>query len=110
MSSQTFLITGASSGLGLALALAALQRNHKVVACARSPTKAAKDHPLVEQQGGIWLELDVAKADAQARAREAVEKHGVGIVVNNAGYSLCGALEDLKCASLERRILRQSSS
>lgn len=96
MASHTFLVTGASSGLGLSLTTAALKRGHKVVACARNVTKASQSHPDVEKLGGVWIELDVTKADTQERARDAVEKHGVTVVVNNAGYSLCGALEDIR--------------
>ena len=100
MASHTLLVTGASSGLGLSLTLAALKRGHNVVACARQLTKASQSHPDVERLGGVWIELDVTRPDTQKRARDAVEKHGVNVVVNNAGYSLCGALEDIRQVTL----------
>ena len=56
---KKWIITGASQGLGLALAMSALKAGHSVLAGARNPLKAAKEHPELEAAGGKWLELDV---------------------------------------------------
>lgn len=95
--SKVWLITGASQGLGLSLALAALRRGHKVLATARQPEKARTDHPDVEKLGGIWVELDISNSDAQSRVDAAIREHGGGridVVVNNAGYDLVSTVED----------------
>lgn len=93
--SYTWLITGASSGLGAAIALAALNAGHSVVAGARNPTKALKSNPAeIQQRGGIWLKLDVSTPEAELIAAKAAREHGVNVLVNNAGYALRGAMED----------------
>lgn len=95
---KVWLITGASQGLGLSLALAALRRGHKVLATARQPDKARTQHPDVESLGGIWVELDVSRPDTQSRVDAAIREHGGGridVVVNNAGYDLVCTVEDM---------------
>jgi NAD(P)-dependent dehydrogenase (short-subunit alcohol dehydrogenase family) len=94
---KTWLITGASAGLGLAIALSALKAGHKVIACARNPQKAAREHPDVEGSGGKWLQLDVTSLQTQATVEDVVrEEGGVDVIVNNAGYFLPGPIEDIK--------------
>ena len=95
---KTWIITGASQGLGLSLALAALRAGHKVIATARQPAKARAEHPEVEEKGGVWIELDVSQADTQSRVDAAIREQGAGridVVVNNAGYNLVGTVEDM---------------
>lgn len=99
--SKKWLITGASQGLGLATALAALKAGHRVLAGARDPAKAAKEHPEVERSGGQWLTLDVASLETQIIVRNAIEDlGGIDVVVNNAGYWHGGTIEDLTYALL----------
>ncbi|KAH7140153.1 hypothetical protein B0J13DRAFT_477158 [Dactylonectria estremocensis] len=94
MAQHSFLITGASSGLGLQLAVEALKAGHSVVATARNPTKAAQDHPEVEELGGSWLQLDVTHTDTKERVDKAVQERQVNVLVNCAGYGILGSLED----------------
>ncbi|KAJ5247826.1 hypothetical protein N7468_002809 [Penicillium chermesinum] len=100
---QTWLVTGASSGLGTAIAEAALQAGHKVIATARNPTKAAQENPQVEKLGGIWIELDVTKSETTKRVEDAITQTGgvIDVVVNNAGYSLLGSIEDMSESEVE---------
>ena len=86
MSTYTFLVTGASSGLGLNIALAALQAGHAVVATARNVQKAKSSNPVIEEKGGHWLELDVTSPDTQSIVEKTVKEHDIDVVVNNAGY------------------------
>jgi NADP-dependent 3-hydroxy acid dehydrogenase YdfG len=96
-SSKTYLITGASAGLGLALAEVALKTGHKVIATARTISKAAQDHPQIEKLGGEWLQLDVNKLETQKTVEEAVQKLGkIDVLINNAGYSILGSIEDMR--------------
>jgi NAD(P)-dependent dehydrogenase (short-subunit alcohol dehydrogenase family) len=98
---KIWLITGASSGLGLAITLSALHAGHRVIACARNPESAAAAQPEVEKLGGKWLRLDVTSSDTQNIVKAAVEDAGgVDVVVNNAGYMLAGAIEDITYMSL----------
>lgn len=96
MSTYRWLITGASSGQGAEIALAALKAGHGVVGTARNTTAAKKAYPDIESLGGVWIVLDVTQADTQSVVERAVKEHKITIVVNNAGYGLRGVLEDLK--------------
>jgi NAD(P)-dependent dehydrogenase (short-subunit alcohol dehydrogenase family) len=97
-----WLITGASSGLGRALAEAALDAGHRVVATARDPQSVAD----LERPGrAVAARLDVTRPDdARAAVAAAAEAFGhVDVVVNNAGYGLFGAFEELDDAELRRQ-------
>jgi NAD(P)-dependent dehydrogenase (short-subunit alcohol dehydrogenase family) len=88
---QVLLITGASSGVGQSTARLLSQRGYKVFGTSRNPA-SADGIPGVEM-----LPLDV-RADGSVRACvEAVVKPGgrLDVLINNAGYELAGALEEL---------------
>jgi NADP-dependent 3-hydroxy acid dehydrogenase YdfG len=92
---KVWFITGASRGFGRVWAEAALKRGDKVAATARKLESIAV---LNEQFGDnvLTLELDVTNT---AQAKEAVEKaHAhfgrLDVVLNNAGYSLVGTIEE----------------
>jgi len=94
--STVFFVTGSSRGLGRAIAEAALDAGHRVIATARQP---ASLDDLVAAHGDrvLALALDVADAE-QARAAIAagVERFGrIDVVVNNAGYANLAAVEDV---------------
>ena len=98
MSPYTFLVTGASSGLGAHISIAASRAGHKVVGTARNVAKAKESYPEIEQKGGHWLALDVTSTETQSIVEKAGEEHSINVVVNNAGYALRGVLEDLTYA------------
>ncbi|KAJ5618949.1 short-chain dehydrogenase/reductase SDR [Penicillium lagena] len=102
-SSRTWLITGASSGLGAAIAQAALQAGHKVIATARNCSKAAETNPQISKLGGIWVELDVTSPKTPEIVEDAINKAGgvIDVIVNNAGYSLLGSIEDMSENEIE---------
>ncbi|KAK2769427.1 hypothetical protein FQN53_006192 [Emmonsiellopsis sp. PD_33] len=94
--SPVWFITGASSGFGTALVEAALKAGNRVIATARNPEKAAREHPQIEALGGKWLQLDVTAADVREKVEKVVHEHGkIDVAINNAGYSLLGAIEDM---------------
>lgn len=90
-SSQTWLVTGAGRGIGRAIALSALEAGHQVVATVRSA------HSLPEHERLDLVELDVRdRAAAHRVVDEARARHGaVHVLVNNAGYGLIGAAEEV---------------
>lgn len=94
--SKVWFITGSSKGFGRIWAEAALERGDKVAATARD---ASTLEPLVEKYGDdvLALELDVQDMDADFAAVKATqEKFGrLDVVVNNAGYGLFGAVEEV---------------
>lgn len=93
---RTWLITGASRGLGRAIAEAALDAGDVAAVTARDPERL-KD--LGERHGDrvIPLALDVSdRAAVFATVRTAVERAGrLDVLVNNAGYGLAGAVEEV---------------
>jgi len=95
-SPRVWFITGSSRGLGLAFTEAALTRGDSVVATARSPEAL---EVLVKEHGDrvFPLSLDVADRAAVSTAVDAaLDRYGrIDIAVNNAGYGLRGAVEEL---------------
>jgi NADP-dependent 3-hydroxy acid dehydrogenase YdfG len=93
--SKIWFITGASRGFGRVWADAALKRGDKVAATARNVDTIAG---LKEKYGEnvLTLELDVTNpAQAQAAVNQAHAHFGrLDIVLNNAGYSLVGTIEE----------------
>lgn len=91
---RVWFITGTSSGMGHALALAALRRGDRVVATARNTTLS---DGLVAQFPGkaLSVRLDVRDEEGAQRAVEkSLEEFGrIDVVFNNAGYATVGSVE-----------------
>jgi NAD(P)-dependent dehydrogenase (short-subunit alcohol dehydrogenase family) len=100
MARYSFLITGASSGLGLEIAIEALKQGHAVVAAARNPSAASEEHPEVQKLGGTWVELDVTRADTKETVARVVKEAGVNVLINCAGYGILGSLENTEYVSI----------
>jgi NAD(P)-dependent dehydrogenase (short-subunit alcohol dehydrogenase family) len=94
--SKVWFVTGSSKGFGRIWAEAALERGDKVAATARD---ASTLEPLTEKYGDdvLALALDVQDHDADfAAVQQAAEHFGrLDVVVNNAGYGLFGAVEEV---------------
>lgn len=93
---QTWLITGASSGLGKSLALEALEKGHTVLGTTREIQKAQETFPEFEENGGTWLALDPGSKDAYEQVVKISEDHDIDVVVNNAGFAFIGGVEDTR--------------
>ncbi|GAA4164065.1 oxidoreductase [Shinella granuli] len=92
---QTWFITGASSGFGRAFADHALKQGHNVVATARRMS-SLEDIVAKAPERALALALDVASTnDAQAAVDAAVTRFGrIDVLINNAGYGVVGAFEE----------------
>lgn len=91
--SKTVLITGCSSGIGLATARLLRAHGWQVVPTARAPG----DLEQLRAEGFDPLELDVADSGSVAAAADTVLARfggGLGALVNNAGFGLTVAMED----------------
>ena len=104
---RTWIITGASSGLGLGLAEAALQAGEHVIGTAR---RADRFDGLKARYGDrlLAVEHDVRDmARAAGVVQRALEVFGrVDVLVNNAGAGQVGAAEEITDAAL-RAMLEQ---
>ena len=102
--SQIAIVTGTSSGIGLATALALAKVGHTVVATVRGERGQAS---VVEQAAGAGVTLDVRRLDVTDDTSVAtlVERvladHGrIDVLVNNAGIGHRGTLEQLTLAEM----------
>lgn len=99
ISEQVIVITGASSGIGLATALMAAKRGAKVVLAARSDETLADIVKKIQGDGGIAFAVcaDVTvRDDLEQIASQAVSTFGrIDTWVNNAGVAIYGKLEDV---------------
>ncbi len=92
------LVTGASSGIGKAAALALVDAGFEVVGTSRDASKAA---PL----GGVtFIDLDVAGDESVTTAvGHVIERFGrIDVLVNNAGIGSAGAAEESSVAQAQR--------
>ncbi len=87
------LITGASSGIGVALARVFARNGHELALVARRKARLAKLADEIAQAGGkrpLVIVADLAKPDAPAKIAQALAdaKAEPQYVVNNAGFGL----------------------
>ncbi|KAF4543306.1 Short-chain dehydrogenase/reductase SDR [Lasiodiplodia theobromae] len=102
MAPRVWLITGASSGFGLELALIAAARGDKVVAATRSPQKL--EHLKSKGITPARLDHNEPLPKVQAAIDAIIAIHGtVDVVVNNAAYVQTGMLEEVPAAEAERQ-------
>ena len=96
MESKVWFITGTSKGFGRVWAESALARGDRVAATARDVKTLA---PLVERYGAriSAMTLDVTdRAEVRAAVTQAQARFGrLDVVINNAGYVLFGAIEEV---------------
>lgn len=96
MDDTVVLVTGASRGIGAAVARDLVRAGCRVVACSRASRPA--DLPSEVE----WVQADVAlSADRERLVQETLERFGrVDVLVNNAGYGAMLAMEDTSADAL----------
>jgi NAD(P)-dependent dehydrogenase (short-subunit alcohol dehydrogenase family) len=91
---QTGLTTGANSGIGLAAVLEIARRGYRTVGTVRSQSKADAV-AAAAREAGVEVETAIFDVTDAAVAEEIVGRYRPYAVVNNAGYSITGAIEDV---------------
>ncbi|PUU76529.1 hypothetical protein B9Z19DRAFT_990274 [Tuber borchii] len=91
---KTWFITGASSGIGREISLAALSRGDTVITTSRTPETHLSD---LSTRGATTLKLDLTSpySEIASVVAEALRQHeNIDILVNVAGYLLEGSVEE----------------
>ena len=99
---RTWFITGASRGLGMLIAKAALDAGDAVVAAARNPD--AVTEALGSHDNLLAVKLDVTdQGQANVAVAAAVKRFGrIDVLVNNAGFGVVGAVEEASAEEIAR--------
>lgn len=102
--SKSILITGCSSGIGLACARVLKSRGWRVLATARKPA----DLDMLRNGIGVEaLALDLEQEPSVAACAEsalALTKGALTALFNNGAYGQVGAMEDITSATLRRQL------
>ncbi|HTE27355.1 oxidoreductase [Flavitalea sp.] len=101
---KTWFVTGASRGFGIEISKVALANGDNVVATVRS--KPEKLFALLNNHDNLEVVvLDVTNEDlVKAGVQKAIDRFGrIDVLVNNAGYGLLGAVEEVSDAEVRRQ-------
>lgn len=98
---KVVLITGGSSGIGKATVFKLLQEGHIVYSVARRLDEM-KD---VERAGAIIMSMDLTDEEQiQQVVNRIIEEQGrIDVLINNAGYGIMGAVEDISMEDARRQ-------
>src|SRR5437588_170657 len=101
---KVWFITGASRGMGVDFAKAAVAAGHAVVATGRNTDAVGK--AVGESDALLVVKLDVtSRADAEAAAQAAVDRFGrIDVLVNNAANFYAGYFEELSSEHFNRQL------
>ncbi|MEM6912830.1 MAG: oxidoreductase [Pseudomonadota bacterium] len=97
---KTWLVTGAGRGLGAALAREVIAQEDRLYAVVRSRQDAAWIKTLGDDAHALIADV-TDEAAITGGVRQIEEQHGaIDVVVNNAGYGLVGAIEEVSLSQL----------
>lgn len=99
------LITGASGGIGLAIARELAARKHDLLLIARSEEKLKQNARELSGAFGVnvdYLALDLSLPNVAIQVKDwlAEKSYNIDILINNAGHGMWGKLQDLSRAEL----------
>jgi NAD(P)-dependent dehydrogenase (short-subunit alcohol dehydrogenase family) len=102
---KVVIVTGSSSGIGLESALLLARNGYVTYATMRSPEKDTTIKTAAQKEGlpVMAVQLDVNDDNSVKNAVDHIisEAGRIDVLVNNAGYSLGGALEDLSMEEIK---------
>ena len=91
---ETVLTTGANSGIGLATVLEIARRGYRSIGTVRTQEKADLV-AAAARDAGVEVETAILDVTHAADVAQLVDRHRPYGLVNNAGYSITGAIEDV---------------
>ena len=94
------VVTGSSSGIGMAASLALARAGHTVYATMRDTSRAGPLKAAASAEGGLDVRVERMDVDDDASVEGAIgriagEAGRLDVLVNNAGYGAVGAVEDV---------------
>ena len=95
LNGQLALVTGATSGLGRAIALRLAADGADVVVHGREAERGAETVAMIAEAGGPARFIAADLSDSADITRRAGDAGDVGVLVNNAGFSLFGPTADI---------------
>ncbi|KAI1359058.1 hypothetical protein F5Y08DRAFT_320456 [Xylaria arbuscula] len=101
----TWLITGSSSGFGLALTRLTQSKGHNIIATSRNPSRTPELVNEVVSKGGRWLQLELEDLDSGAII-DALEAEGthIDVLINTAAMGMTGPLESFTEAEARKQM------
>ena len=103
---KVFIVTGASSGIGKAIAIEAAKQGANVVLAARNTENLVAVAEVIKGfgQDALPVKTDVSKKeDAKNLIDKALEKFGkIDVLVNNAGISMRAMFDDMDISVFEK--------
>ena len=101
------LVTGCSSGIGLETAIALGREGHFTYATMRDVKKSGSLDKIVNDEGlpikVLELDVDSEKSVDDAKAKIMEEKGRVDTLINNAGWGMWGAVEDVSIEEFKQQ-------
>lgn len=103
LKNKVLVITGASSGIGKALAFAAHKRGASIAICSRSSDKLQEAFANIQSDNILIRQVDVSKeSDCRNFINDTIEKFGkIDVLLNNAGISMRALFEDVDVAVIK---------
>ena len=99
----TALVTGTSTGIGLATAVTLARAGHKVYATMRNPAKGAGEITSIAEAEKLPLTVLPLDVDSDQSVRDVFAKTGaIDVLVNNAGIAIMSAVEDMALEDFRR--------
>jgi 3-hydroxy acid dehydrogenase/malonic semialdehyde reductase len=94
------LISGSSSGIGLATTKQLLEMNHEVIGISRQPEIAQLDHPNFNL---LQLDLNLLD-DCDRKLKSLLKEHSFDCFIHCAGYGHFGSIEQFSVAQIDQAI------
>ena len=91
---KVVLITGCSTGIGLATAKEFSQGDYQVIATARNPKSSDELVELGEKENVLLKELDVCDQESVDKLFDELSNFEIDVLVNNAGVGGSGSVEN----------------